>query len=77
MPDVVLFEKEGPIGLVTINRPEQRNPLNMAVFRALDGILDTIIADEEVRAVVVTGAGAAFVVGADIAELLGYDTKTD
>jgi enoyl-CoA hydratase len=75
MADVVLYEKEGPIGIVTVNRPEQRNSLNMAVFCALDKILDQIVADEAIRAVVVTGSGAAFVAGADIGELLGYDTK--
>jgi enoyl-CoA hydratase len=73
--NVVLFEKEGQTGLITINRPEIRNPLNMAVFRALNDILDTISGDEEMRAVVITGAGNAFVAGADINELLGYDTQ--
>lgn len=74
--NVVLFEKEGQTGLITINRPEIRNPLNMAVFRALNDIIDTISSDEEMRAVVITGAGNAFVAGADINELLGYDTQT-
>ena len=75
MTNEVLFEKEGPIGTITINRPEVRNSFNMAVFRGLDSVLDKIAADEDVRAVIVTGAGSAFVAGADIGELLGYDTK--
>jgi enoyl-CoA hydratase len=73
--NVVLYEKEGPIGCITINRPEARNPLNMAIFHALDGVLDQILADQEVRVVIVTGAGAAFVAGADINELLAMDTQ--
>ena len=54
---------------------EMRNPLNMAVFRALDNVLDQVFADEEVRVIIVTGAGSAFVAGADINELLGYGTQ--
>jgi enoyl-CoA hydratase len=74
--EIVLYHKEGSIGLITINRPEARNALNLAVFRALNSILDTAANDEEVRAVVVTGAGNTFVAGADISELLGFDTQT-
>jgi enoyl-CoA hydratase len=73
--DLVLYEKEGNIGIVTINRPEQRNPLNMGVFRGLDEKLDLIAADDEVRVLIVTGAGSSFVSGADIGELLGFTTQ--
>ena len=47
----------------------------MSVFVALNDILDKVVADEEIRAVVVTGAGDSFVAGADINELLGYNTQ--
>jgi enoyl-CoA hydratase len=73
--DVVLYEKQGPIGLITINRPEVKNALNMAVFRSLDSVLDRVSADEEVRVIIVTGSGNAFVAGADINELLGFDSQ--
>jgi enoyl-CoA hydratase len=72
---VVLYAKEGNIGFITINRPEMMNPLNMGVFKALNDILDKITADKDLRALVVTGAGNAFVSGADINELLGYNTQ--
>jgi enoyl-CoA hydratase len=72
---VVLYEKRDPIGLVTINRPEMRNPLNMEVFRSLNDILDTVSADEGVRVVLVTGAGNSFVAGADINELLSFNSQ--
>ncbi len=74
--NVVLFEKEGPIGLITINRPEVRNSLNAAVFLELNGIIGRIAADDGIRTVVVTGAGKAFVSGADINELLSLDPIT-
>jgi enoyl-CoA hydratase/carnithine racemase len=72
---VVLFDKEEQIGIVTISRPEVRNSLNEAVFRQLNDILEQIARDEEIRAVVITGAGNVFVSGADINELLGFDTQ--
>ena len=71
----MLYEKQGPIGLITINRPEMKNPLNMAVFKALDSVLDQISVDQEVRVIIVTGAGNSFVAGADIHELLAMDTQ--
>jgi enoyl-CoA hydratase len=72
---VVLYSKEDGAGFITINRPEVKNPLNMSVFRALDRALDEIAADEEVRVLVVTGAGNAFVSGADINELLAMSPQ--
>jgi enoyl-CoA hydratase len=72
---VVTFKKEGKMGVITINRPEVRNSLNLAVFQGLNDILDKLSADNEVRALVITGAGNTFVSGADIHELLSYDTQ--
>lgn len=73
--NVVLYEKQGFLSLITINRPEVRNPLNMAIFRSLDSLLDQIASDREVRVIIITGAGSAFVAGADINELLAMNTQ--
>lgn len=63
----VLLEKENGIAIITINRPKALNALNKD---ALDELLETVNqveADEEVKAVIITGAGGkAFVAGADI-----------
>jgi len=67
--DVVLYEKEGGIGVITVNRPEVRNALNREVFARLEGILQEVEKDEGVRVLIVTGAGDAFVAGADVKEL--------
>ncbi len=72
---VVIYSKENRTGFITINRPEIRNPLNMNIFHALDETLDAIAADEEVLVLVLTGAGNAFVSGADINELLALNTQ--
>jgi enoyl-CoA hydratase len=74
--DVVLYTKEDRIGLITINRSEVKNSLNMAVFKRLDEILNDVVADNEVRVLIITGAGNSFVAGADINELLGFDTQS-
>lgn len=65
--DNIIYEKRGGIGLVTINRPEQLNPLNAEVFRELRDVFMVMDHDREIRCVVITGAGRAFVAGADIA----------
>jgi len=74
--EVVLYRKEDRVGWITMNRPEVKNSLSLAVFRRLDEILIEAAADKDVRVLVVTGAGNAFVSGADINELLGFDTQS-
>jgi enoyl-CoA hydratase/carnithine racemase len=66
--DAVLVETRGPVALVTLNRPQKLNALDYALIDRLMAVLDSIEADDEVRAVVLTGAGErAFSSGADIA----------
>jgi len=69
MADVVRVTKQGAVAIVTIDRPEALNALNGEVIDAVGKAIDSIEADPEVRAVVVTGEGRAFVAGADIAEM--------
>ena len=65
----VLLEKKGNIAVATINRPKALNALNSAVVADLDEMIVQIMADEEIRALVITGSGEkAFVAGADIGE---------
>jgi enoyl-CoA hydratase/carnithine racemase len=65
------------VAVVTIDRPEVRNALSWQVMTGLDTALDRIEADDEVGAVVFTGAGdKAFVAGADIGEVRDYSPRT-
>jgi enoyl-CoA hydratase len=69
MSDVVLSEKHGNVGLITINRPEALNAVNAAV---MDGIITKTKAfdeDENIGCIVITGEGKAFIAGADIKEM--------
>jgi enoyl-CoA hydratase len=66
----VLYEKRNGIGYVTINRPAKLNALNRKTMEELDQCFQDIARDDEVRAIILTGAGEkAFVGGADISEL--------
>jgi len=66
----LLFEKQGPIAILTVNRPQVRNAVDDATIEELDQALAQVEQDAELRALIVTGAGdKAFVAGADIKEL--------
>lgn len=61
--------KKDHIAVVTMNRPEALNALNKAVFTDLEVALDDVERDDEVYVVIITGAGRAFIAGADIGEM--------
>ena len=66
----VLIAKEGHVATITINRPKALNALSTAVLTDLNAALDEVAADQDVYALVITGAGEkSFVAGADIAEM--------
>jgi enoyl-CoA hydratase/carnithine racemase len=65
----MLAEIEDGVGLITFNQPEKRNAMSVNMWHGLTEILDLFEASNEVRAVVMTGAGhKAFVSGADISQ---------
>ncbi len=67
MADEVLSERRGRVALLTINRPEARNAINLATARALSDALDECASDDAVSVVVLTGAGdKAFSAGMDL-----------
>ena len=68
MTDVVLYELRGPAAWITINRPAKLNALSAEVVRELRAAFRRAGADEEVKVVVLTGAGRAFSAGFDLSE---------
>lgn len=71
----VVFEQDGPIARIRLNRPEVRNALDFDdTKRAFLAACRTIAADASVRAVVVSGEGRAFVAGGDLAEMRAAPT---
>ena len=69
--EVVLYEQQGPVALLTLNRPERLNAWTGPMERRYFGLLDRAAADPDVRAIVVTGAGRGFCAGADMDMLQG------
>lgn len=73
----LLTEANDGVLLVTFNRPDVRNAINRQVQLDLAAVLDTARTDDEVGAVVLTGAGEkAFIAGADISQVAGYTKET-
>lgn len=72
MNDEALFERNGTLGLITLNRPEALNALTLGMCHAIEAQLHAWRDDAGVRAVAVKGAGRAFCAGGDIRAL--YDT---
>jgi enoyl-CoA hydratase/carnithine racemase len=68
LSDVVLYERHGPAAWVTLNRPDKLNAISSEVVARLRECWREADADEEVKVVVLTGAGRAFSAGYDIAE---------
>ncbi len=66
MSESLAVEKNGPIGLVTMNRPERHNAFDDAIIAELTETLRTMEADDAVRVVVLSGAGKSFSAGADL-----------
>jgi len=64
--DVVQYEVSGPIATVTMNRPEYRNAQNSAMTYALDAAFTRAVDDDEVKVIVLAGAGKHFSAGHDI-----------
>lgn len=67
----VLVERDGPVGVATINRPQALNALSFSVIKALSEALAGFESDPGVRAIVIAGLPRAFAAGADINELKG------
>ena len=67
--DFVGYQRTGPIAILTLARPEQHNALNLAAWRRIGELAAGLSSDEQLRALVIRGAGhRAFCAGADIAE---------
>jgi enoyl-CoA hydratase len=75
MSDNITLEIEGPIAVLTINRPEKRNAVNNQTVEDIDAALEKIEKNPDLRVMILTGAGEkAFVAGADVNELAKRDT---
>ncbi|MGZ5650503.1 MAG: enoyl-CoA hydratase/isomerase family protein [Usitatibacter sp.] len=66
MSDSLAIERQGPVGLVTMNRPERHNAFDDSLIQELTEALRTMEAEDGIRVVVLSGAGKSFSAGADL-----------
>ncbi|PIW27377.1 MAG: enoyl-CoA hydratase [Rhodospirillales bacterium CG15_BIG_FIL_POST_REV_8_21_14_020_66_15] len=66
--DIIRLERNGAIATLTINNPEKRNAMNLDAWRRLGEVAADLEADDDLRCVLLTGAGEHFAAGADISE---------
>jgi len=75
--ETLLLERRGRVAIITVNRPEKRNALNIKTREEGAAVLEELRGDDAVGVVVITGAGdKAFIAGADIAEFAGRTALT-
>ncbi|MCF7548044.1 crotonase/enoyl-CoA hydratase family protein [Pseudonocardia sp. WMMC193] len=66
MSDEVLVERRGAVQVITINRPEAKNALNLGVAQGIAAAVDELDASDELRVGILTGAGGVFSAGMDL-----------
>ncbi|MDT0633961.1 2-(1,2-epoxy-1,2-dihydrophenyl)acetyl-CoA isomerase PaaG [Spectribacter hydrogenoxidans] len=66
--DVVLLDIDGPVARITLNRPEKLNSFNVELHEALASALSTVASDENLRVLLLTGAGRGFCAGQDLGD---------
>ena len=67
----LLQSTEGRLGIITLNRPERRNPLSLDLMRELIACLDELSQDRNIRAIILASTGKAFSAGHDLSEMVG------
>ena len=65
----LIYEEEGPVARITLNRPEQRNALSIQLSEELSAAVERVRASEAIKVVVIGGAGETFCAGDDITEM--------
>jgi len=73
----LIYDRRGTIAVLTLNRPERLNAVSLALYQALEKALLAIADDASIRSVVLTGAGRAFCVGADLKAHGSHDLSED
>jgi enoyl-CoA hydratase/carnithine racemase len=69
------WRQDGRVGVVTLNRPERKNPLTFESYAELRDFFRALVAAKEIRAIILTGAGENFCSGGDVHEIIGPLTK--
>ena len=76
-PQHFQWQREGRVGIITLNRPERKNPLTFESYAELRDFFRALVGVRDVRALVITGAGGNFCSGGDVHEIIGPLTRMD
>lgn len=71
--NILRLTLEGPVAQITISRPQALNALNSRFFDEMDACISGLSENPDIRALIITGEGKAFVAGADIAEMVSMN----
>src|SRR6266581_4918326 len=74
-PEHFLWRQEGRVGVITLNRPDRKNPLTFESYAELRDLFRALVKVQDVRAIVLTGAGGNFCSGGDVHEIIGPLTR--
>jgi len=77
VPENFLWRIEGRVGVITLNRPERKNPLTFESYRELCDLFRRLGAEDTVKAIVMTGTGGNFCSGGDVHDIIGPLTRMD
>src|SRR5688572_7345668 len=75
LPKHFLWRVEGKVGVITLNRPDRKNPLTFESYAELRDLFTKLRTEDEVKSIVITGAGGNFCSGGDVHEIIGPLTK--
>jgi enoyl-CoA hydratase/carnithine racemase len=76
-PQHFQWSLQGRVGVITLNRPERKNPLTFESYAELRDLFRALVNAPDVRAIVLTGAGGNFCSGGDVHEIIGPLTRLD
>ena len=76
-PRHFLWRAEGSVGVITLNRPERKNPLTFESYAELRDLFGSLGKENRIKALVITGEGGNFCSGGDVHEIIGPLTKMD
>jgi enoyl-CoA hydratase/carnithine racemase len=71
------WQRSGSVGVITLSRPERKNPLTFESYAELRDLFRALVNVSDIRAIVLTGAGGNFCSGGDVHEIIGPLTKLD
>ena len=72
----IILDLEGPLAIVTFNRPDKLNALSAELLQEFSQALKDIQLNPAIRVLILTGQGRAFIAGADVRQFLGFDSRS-